>query len=68
MTDTDAQAPVVARTELGLDVAQTVVPGVPAAELELDIAGIEIKLVMRDQNRFLRDVVELCDCRDALAR
>ena len=50
MADAEAQAPVVAAAELGVDVVQAVVAGVAAAELELDLAGQQVELVVRDQD------------------
>jgi hypothetical protein len=48
-----AQAPVGGAAELGMDVAQAVVAGMAAVELELGLAGRDIELVVCDQN-FLR--------------
>ena len=46
------------RAELGSDVAQPVVAGVPAAELHLALAGLEVELVVDDQDLVRRDVEE----------
>ncbi len=57
MADAYAQAPVVAGAQLGVDVAQAVVAGVAAAELELGLAGNDVELVVCHQD-FLRGDLE----------
>ena len=68
MADADAQPPVVAAAELGVDVAQAVVAGMTAALLELELAGFQVELVMRDQDLLGRDLEETRQRRDRLAR
>ena len=50
MADAQAQPPVVAGAQLRVDVAQAVVAGVAAAELELGLAGHDVELVVHHQD------------------
>jgi hypothetical protein len=50
MADADAQPPVVAGAQLRVDVAQAVVAGVAAAELELGLAGHHVEFVVHHQD------------------
>ena len=68
MADADAQAPVVAAAELGVDVLQAVVAGVRAAELELDLARHQVELVVDDEDLLRLDLEEARQRRDRLAR
>ena len=47
---TDAQAPIIAATELGVNVTQPIVSGVAAAKFELGLAWRQVEFVMYDQN------------------
>ena len=59
MSDADAYAPIVAGAQLCLNIAQTIVPGVTAAEFEFDVTGVKIKLVVCDENLGRCDRVEI---------
>jgi hypothetical protein len=61
-------APVVGRAQLGVDVAQAVVAGVAAAELELDLAGHEVQLVVHHQDFLGLDLEEARQRGHRLAR
>ncbi len=49
MADAKPQAPEVGAAELGLDILQTVVPGMAAALLELDLPRQQVKLIMDNE-------------------
>jgi hypothetical protein len=57
-----AQTPVIGRAQLGMDIAQAVVAAMAAAELELDHAGLEVQLVMHDQDFLGLDLEEARQC------
>jgi hypothetical protein len=58
MPDAQPQAPIVARAQLGVDVAQAVVARMAAAELELGLAGQHIELVVDHEDFVGRDLEE----------
>ena len=68
MSDADAYAPIVTRSQLRLNIAQTIVSGMTAAEFEFDVTGVKIKLVVCDENLGRCDRVEIGQGGDALAR
>ena len=57
MANSQSQTPVVVRSKLGVNVAQTVVSGVTTAKLQLGLARNDIQLVVGDQY-FLRLYLE----------
>lgn len=50
MTYANAQSPISIGTELGMDIAQTVVTGVAATEFHFGFAGHHIEFIMDHQN------------------
>ena len=58
MADADSEPPEVRRAERGDDVLESVVPGAAAAQLELHGAGLQVELVVRDQDFLGRDAIE----------
>ena len=68
MAYAQAQAPVGGAAELGVDIAQPVVAGVAAVELELGLAGGDVQLVVGDQYFFGGDFVKARKCGHRLAR
>ncbi len=68
VADANAQAPVVGRTQLGVDVTQPVVPRVAAAALELDLPGGQVQLVVHHQDLFRLDLEEARQRGHRLAR
>ncbi len=67
VSDADAQPPVLRGAQLRLDVAQSVVAGVSAAELHLRLAGLQVELVVHDEDLLRRDREEARDRRDGAA-
>ncbi len=63
MADTDAQTPVLGAAQLGVDITQTVVAAMAAALFELDLAGLEIQLIMNHQDFFGLDLEKPCQRR-----
>ena len=63
-----AQAPVGGAAELGVDVAQPIVAGVAAVELELGLAGGDVQLIVCDQHFFGGDFVKARERRHRFAR
>ena len=63
-----AQAPVGGAAELGVNVAQPVVAGVAAVELELGLAGGDVQLIVRDQHFVRGNFVKARQRRHRFAR
>ena len=68
MSDADTHSPVLTGAELRLNIAQTIVPRMTAAKFKFDVTGVEIKLIVRDENFGRRNGVEIRYGSDALAR
>src|SRR4029078_5814791 len=68
MTDADAQAPEFRGPELRLDVSQAVVTRDAAAQLRLRLAGLEIELVVDDQDLRGQETEEALQRRNRAAR
>ena len=64
MSHADAQSPVVGRTKLCMNIAQTVVTGMAAAELELDLARHNVEFVVRHQHFAGQNLEKPGQCRD----
>ena len=60
MAYSQAQAPVIATSELGVDVTQAVVSGVATAELQFDLAGRNVEFIVRYQDFLRRDLEKAC--------
>jgi hypothetical protein len=67
MTDPDAQPPVILRPQMRSDVFQTIVPTHAATELEAQLTGWDIELVMHHQNFSWLDAMKSCKGADRLA-
>ena len=63
-----AQAPICVAAELGMYVAQSVVPGVAAAEFHLGFARHYIEFVMHHQNFFWLNFEKFGQCSHGFAR
>ena len=68
MADAQAQPPVVATAQLGVDVAQAVVAAVAAAFFQLDLAGGKVQLVVRHQDLLGLDFKKPCQRPHRFAR
>ena len=68
MAHTQAQAPVVAATHLGVDIAQAVVTRMAATKFELDLARRNVELVVGNQDFLWCDLEETRQCANRLAR
>ena len=66
--DAAAHAEPVARAQLVADRAQTVVPRMPAAELDADGAGVDVQLVVNDDQVVGSDAVGVAQLLDRAAR
>ena len=60
VSNANAQAPVIGRTQLGVDITQSVVPRVAAAALEFDLPGGQVQLIVHHQNLFRLDLEKAC--------
>ena len=56
--DANAQAPVIGRTELGMNIPQAVVPGMAAPALEFHLAGGDVQFIVRHQDFLGLDLEE----------
>ena len=65
MTDAEPQPPVVAAAEVRLDVAEPVVPRVPATQFHLRLARPQIEFVVHDENGIRRDAEKTCERRQS---